>query len=108
MHLGFAGGIYRLKFLWREALVVTGERPVPQRKPPPGAPRLEPQMGLVPRFLTPRPRATQGVRFQRVRERDECKTRPHPADPLALGTIMGRGEGALDKAAGVYATINYM
>jgi hypothetical protein len=29
-------------------------------------------------------------------------------DPQALASIMGRGEGALDKAAGVYATINYM
>ncbi|KAI8464092.1 MAG: cytochrome P450 [Monoraphidium minutum] len=46
------GGIYRLKFLWHEALVVT--------------------------------------------------------DPLALGTIMGRGEGALDKAAMAYAPINKM
>ncbi len=29
-------------------------------------------------------------------------------DPQALAQIMGRGEGALDKAAGIYATINYM
>ncbi|GBF93726.1 cytochrome P450 [Raphidocelis subcapitata] len=46
------GGIVRVKFLWKDALIVT--------------------------------------------------------DPAALATIMGRGEGALDKAAGVYATINYM
>lgn len=29
-------------------------------------------------------------------------------DPVALGAIMGRGEGAIDKAAAVYATINKM
>ena len=29
-------------------------------------------------------------------------------DPYALGTIMGRGEGALDKASLVYAPINRM
>jgi cytochrome P450 len=46
------GGIYRVKFLWHDALVVT--------------------------------------------------------DPYALGTIMGRGEGALDKAAVAYAPINKM
>lgn len=28
------------------------------------------------------------------------------ADPIALGAIMGRGEGALDKAAMAYAPIN--
>lgn len=53
--LGWAdkyGGIVRVKFLWRDALVVT--------------------------------------------------------DPAALAVIMGRGEGALDKAAGVYSPINYM
>lgn len=46
------GGIYRLKFLWQDALVVT--------------------------------------------------------DPVALAAIMGRGEGAMDKAALVYAPINKM
>jgi hypothetical protein len=46
------GGIYRLKFLWQDALVVT--------------------------------------------------------DPVALAAIMGRGEGAMDKAALVYAPINRM
>ncbi|KIY96472.1 hypothetical protein MNEG_11492 [Monoraphidium neglectum] len=46
------GGVVRVKFLWKDALIVT--------------------------------------------------------DPQALAAIMGRGEGALDKAAGVYATINYM
>ncbi|GBG00430.1 cytochrome P450 [Raphidocelis subcapitata] len=46
------GGVVRLKFLWKDALIVT--------------------------------------------------------DPQALASIMGRGEGALDKAAGVYQTINYM
>jgi cytochrome P450 len=46
------GGVYRMKFLWRDALVVT--------------------------------------------------------DPLALGVIMGRGEGAMDKAAMAYAPINKM
>lgn len=46
------GGVVRLKFLWKDALIVT--------------------------------------------------------DPQALAQIMGRGEGALDKAAGVYHTINYM
>jgi len=29
-------------------------------------------------------------------------------DAQALAQIMGRGDGALDKAAGIYATINYM
>ncbi|KAI8464712.1 MAG: cytochrome P450 [Monoraphidium minutum] len=46
------GGVVRIKFLWKDALIVT--------------------------------------------------------DPGALAAIMGRGEGALDKAAGVYQTINYM
>lgn len=46
------GGVLRIKFLWKDALIVT--------------------------------------------------------DPQALAIIMGRGEGALDKASGVYATINYM
>jgi cytochrome P450 len=46
------GGIYRLKFLWQDALVVT--------------------------------------------------------DPVALAAIMGRGEGAMDKASLVYAPINRM
>jgi cytochrome P450 len=46
------GGIYRLKFLWQDALVVT--------------------------------------------------------DPTALAAIMGRGEGAMDKASLVYAPINKM
>eukprot|EP00878_Enallax_costatus_P001345 GHUV01001492.1.p1 GENE.GHUV01001492.1~~GHUV01001492.1.p1 ORF type:complete len:559 (+),score=128.36 GHUV01001492.1:1110-2786(+) len=46
------GGIYRLKFLWQDALVVT--------------------------------------------------------DPVALAAIMGRGEGAMDKAALVYSPINKM
>ena len=44
------GGVVRIKFLWKDALIVT--------------------------------------------------------DPTALAAIMGRGEGALDKAAGVYHTIN--
>ncbi|KAI8477013.1 MAG: cytochrome P450 [Monoraphidium minutum] len=46
------GGVVRIKFLWKDALIVT--------------------------------------------------------DPQALASIMGRGEGALDKAAGMYSTINYM
>jgi len=52
LHTITPGGVVRIKFLWKDALLVT--------------------------------------------------------DPQALSSIMGRGDGALDKAAGVYATINYM
>lgn len=124
------GGVVRIKFLWKDALIVT-----------------DPQVCLLLymcgdcscRYLElcvcilgcvyprgARRRALRGCacgaqeRCARTWQRPsagECAaclpvclapSRAACPPPQALAAIMGRGEGALDKAAGVYQTINYM